>query len=218
MPTIETLKNLPAIGPLRQRAQALAAMDAIMSPDWRYRYFLFNSAWSPDEMMATMTNGSGDDLFLLFTEAGAILKGFDHESFMSPWARDEKALWKGLFTSVPKEFAGFLTEPAFTIEDSTFCTWKRLSDDAWQSDEIKYPDDDGDADGSHWMLQEYIEGASCYVDFCRDYYKQEVALEMVQEFYNFTPLTERMLHGLNAELVWHSVTKDFLEIGYPVCS
>jgi len=69
MPTKETLRSLPNIENLRQKARALAALDAIMSRDWKYRYFLFNATWDSEEMMATITNGSGDDVFLLFTQA-----------------------------------------------------------------------------------------------------------------------------------------------------
>ena len=65
VPTSELLARLPDIDSLRRKTQALAAMDAIMSPDWKYRYFLFDSKWDGGEMMATITNGSGDDLFLL---------------------------------------------------------------------------------------------------------------------------------------------------------
>jgi hypothetical protein len=68
--------------PSRQ-ARALM-LEAIMSPDWEYRYYSFDSKWGLDEMMASMRNGQGDDFFILFNNNGAIIKGFDHESTMSP--------------------------------------------------------------------------------------------------------------------------------------
>jgi hypothetical protein len=216
VPTEETLRGLPNIESLRQKTQALAAVDAIMSPDWKYRYFLFNAAWDTGEMMATIRNGSGDEVFLLFTRSGAILKGFDHESCMSPWAREKKALWTGMFTSVPDEFRHFLTEPAFDIDNSTFCAWRRSSDSSWHSDEIDYPDADGNEDGSDWLLQEYIEGPSRYVDFCKDYYEREVPLVTVQAFYDFKQLDQGMLEALNPGLHLDEMRAEMLEIGYPV--
>ena len=191
-------------------------LDAIMSRDWRYRYFLFNSVWSEGEMMATITNGSGDKSFLLFTEAGAILKGFDHESFMSPYAREKKELWPGLFADVPKPFANFLKEPAFSIDDTTFCIWRLASDEAWHMDEISYPDDDGGADGSTWMLQEYVEGPQAYVDFCHEYYEKEVPLDTIKEFYSYTPLHQSMIDALNHECSFLDLESDIEQIGYPV--
>jgi len=95
-------------------------LDAILSPEWEYRSHSFNSKWAPGEEMASMRDGSGDGYFILFTEAGAILTGFSHES----------QVWQGLleqgrppsiFDGIPDEFESFLTEPAFSIDDSTFC-------------------------------------------------------------------------------------------------
>jgi hypothetical protein len=57
--------------------QSLALLDAILSPDWEYRYFSFDSRWGPSERMGSMRNGQGDHWFALFSSAGCWLKGFD---------------------------------------------------------------------------------------------------------------------------------------------
>ena len=83
------LLSLPDIPTLRRLTQSLALLDAILSPDWQMRYYSFNSRWAQGQMMASMRDGSGDNWFLLFCQAGAILKGFAHESPMAegrPWA------------------------------------------------------------------------------------------------------------------------------------
>jgi hypothetical protein len=49
-----TLRSLPAIEDLRKLTQSLAMLDAIMSPEWEYRYYSFNSKWDEGEMMASM--------------------------------------------------------------------------------------------------------------------------------------------------------------------
>lgn len=36
--------TLPDIATLRQRAKALAMLDAIVSPEWEYRYFSYNAS------------------------------------------------------------------------------------------------------------------------------------------------------------------------------
>jgi len=116
-----TLSILPDVVGLRRKAQSLAALDAIMSPNWQYLYYSFNSKWDSGEMMASRKNGSGDELYILFNSSGAILKGFDHESFMSPWARDDQSLWPSIFDGVPAVFEQFLKEPFFDIPNTTFC-------------------------------------------------------------------------------------------------
>ena len=82
MATENRLKTLPDIDRLKALCQSLAMLDAIMSPDWEYRYYSFDSKWGLNEMMASMRNGQGDDFFILFNNNGAIIKGFDHESPM----------------------------------------------------------------------------------------------------------------------------------------
>jgi hypothetical protein len=134
------LAALPDVEGLRKLTQSLAMLDAIMSPEWEYRYYSFNSKWDDGEMMASMRNGSGDDYFIIFDSHSAIMKGFDHESAMSPWSAEEEKLWPGLFDDVPDEFQSFLSEPAFSIQETTFCIWRRYVDSSWQVGMINYPD------------------------------------------------------------------------------
>lgn len=87
MVTKKRLEAIPDISSLKKLSQSLATLDAIMSPEWDYRYYSFNSNWATGEMMASMRNGSGDEYFILFNSQGAIMKGFAHESAMSPWGK-----------------------------------------------------------------------------------------------------------------------------------
>ncbi len=57
----QRLASLPDVESLKRLSQSLAILDAIMSPDWEFRYYSFNSKWSEGEMMASMRDGSGDD-------------------------------------------------------------------------------------------------------------------------------------------------------------
>src|SRR4051812_25663361 len=92
------LSQMPSIDALEKLCQSIALLDAILSPQWDYRYFSFNAVWdaSMNERMASMRSGSGDEYFLVFSPNGAILKGFDHEAAMSPWASDPVAIWPGV--------------------------------------------------------------------------------------------------------------------------
>lgn len=64
---------------LERICRGLAALDALMSEEWQYRYYSFNAAWAPGERMASMRNGSGDDWFIVFAPAGVFVKSFGHE-------------------------------------------------------------------------------------------------------------------------------------------
>jgi hypothetical protein len=76
-------KELPGIADLRRRAKALAMLDAIICPEWEYRYYSYNSRWSHGEEMASMRNSQGDEWFILFDSVGTAIKGLDHESVIA---------------------------------------------------------------------------------------------------------------------------------------
>ena len=98
------LSILPDVESLKKLSQSLAMLDAILSPDWEDRYYSFNSKWGKNEMTASMTDGSGDDYFILFNSQGAIIKGFAHESSMSPFVNEPIKVWKGILDNVPNDF------------------------------------------------------------------------------------------------------------------
>ncbi len=138
----QRLASLPDVESLKRLSQSLAMLDAILSPEWEFRYYSFNSKWSESEMMASMRDGSGDEYFILFNSHGAIIKGFAHESPMSPFGDEPPKVWRGVLDDVPSEFQDFLSEPAFEIEATTFCIWRRYSDSSWQVGDIDYPEGD----------------------------------------------------------------------------
>lgn len=210
-----TLSILPDVITLRRKAQSLAVLDAIMSPDWQYRYYSFNSQWDADEMMASRKNGSGDELYVLFDRVGAILKGFDHESFMSPWAREDQSLWPQIFDEVPAEFQTFLKEPSFDIPNTTFCVWRRNEDSSWHIGKIDYPDGDEKSDGSEEQLSLFAGGPELYVKFANKYFERAIPLEVVSLVYRHEVLTETVVKHLNHEADIASLEPELFSIGYP---
>ena len=209
-----TLATLHDIENLRRLTQSLAMLDAIMSPEWEYRYYSFNSKWDQGEMMASMSNGSGDGFFILFDSHGAIMKGFDHESAMSPWSAEEEKTWSGIFDDVPDEFQSFLAEPAFSIQESTFCIWRRYIDSSWQVGTIDYPDED-DPDGSEWMLSILDGQPLTYKEFAESYYERPLDLDAIDQIYRHVPLTNEIVAQLNDETTLESLTADIEQIAYP---
>src|SRR3569833_1749891 len=141
------LSRLPVVEPLKRLLQAFAMLDAILSPEWDYRYYSFNAGWGQQEQMGSMRNGCGDDFFANFNEHGCSLKGFDHESEMSPSGLDPPKVWPGVLEGIPAEFEPGATEPAFRMGDTTFCIWRRREDDQWGHGNIIFPEGP-DPDGS----------------------------------------------------------------------
>jgi hypothetical protein len=218
------LSQLPDIDTLKRAMQSMAMLDAILSPEWEYRMYSFNSKWAKGEEMGSMRNGSGDDLFALFTQHGCFLKGFEHEAKMSPYGREPKAVWPGVLDSVPPAFTGALREPAFSMEDTTFCIWRQYSDSEWQRGKIAFPKvpkrfngSPGDPDGSGDLLSPYDGKPETYLEFATDYYSEgsQLTLELVSHVFAHQPLTTAIVQAINPSLTLTKLAADIREIDYP---
>ena len=179
-------------------------LDAILCPEWEYRYFSFNSRWGPAEEMGSMRNGSGDDWFLLFDAAGVALKGFVHEL-----AIDEQFAHE-IQRQVPEAFGSFLKEPAFSMENATFCYWRGVADHGWSKIGGALTDD-----GSEEMLAHLVEGPEGYKEWAEEYFETPVDLEAVRAIFAHEPLTRSIVLALNPEANLIQVSADSDEIGFP---
>src|SRR3954463_3910296 len=104
MISTRNLTLLPEVDRLRALLQSMAMLDAILCPEWEFRYYSFNAAWSDGERMGSMRNGSGDHFFALFNAAGCWLKGFAHEAPMAHVPGDSTGqVWPGVLDHVPAE-------------------------------------------------------------------------------------------------------------------
>jgi hypothetical protein len=210
------LSQMPDIEGLRKLSQSLAMLDAILCPEWEGRYYSFNAHWSPGQAMASMRNGSGDEYFALFTQRGAILKGFAHESNMSPYAFDPPHIWPGVLDGVPKALA----EPLFRenehdfVEDITFCVWRIDTDDMWHRGNITFPSG-VDPDGSEDLLGNLDGNPQTYQDWAESYYEHPVDLVAVSLIYEQKPLTLEIIRALNPDVSLQQLADDITEIEYP---
>ena len=206
----ENLKTLPGIDDLRRLCQALATLDAILCPEWEYRYFSFNSAWGQGELLSSMRNGEGDDWLILWNPHGAIVKGFVMASEMAT-----ESPWPGVVDAVPSEFSGFLHEPAFAIDKTTFCLWRRHGDDSWHVGEIDYPKGP-DPDGSGKLLR-FLDGEpSTYQRWGEEYYGARLNPPASEQTYRHERLTEFLVRSLNPKVKLRDLRPEIEEIGYPL--
>lgn len=214
MISTRALASLPDVDDLRALLQSMAMLDAVMSPAWDSRYYSFNARWSRGERMGSMRNGQGDDLFALFNAAGCFLKGFAHEAPMSPYRFRPKRVWPGVLDGVPAEFAACLAEPAFSMDDTTFCVWRRYGDPGWQAGPVEFPAG-ADPDGSEFLLSPLDGNPGSYASWAADYYGRPVDITAVQRVYAHERLTADLVEQLNPEASLEGLAADRKEIGYP---
>jgi hypothetical protein len=134
---------------------------------------------------------------------------------MSRGAGQDKSVWPGVLDGVPPVFAGFLSEPAFSMGDATFCIWRTAEDSGWRCGRIAYSEGE-DPDGSEDMLWMLDSDPVTYQEFAEEYYERPVSVEAVRQIYDHALLTEELARQLNHELSWDALKKDVLEIGYPI--
>ncbi len=216
MISTRNLTLLPPPDDLRRLLQAMAMLDAIVEPEWEYRCYSFNAAWSGSEQMGSMRNGSGDDFFALFDASGCILRGSDHEAAMFPWRGDPPpGIWPGVLDGVPPEFENPAREPAFHMEDTTFCIWRLAGDPEWSRGRIEFPGAD-DPDGSQWMLSELDGDPATYLAYAKEYFELDLPLRAIARVYAHEPLSQELLNEFPSPRPLETVLADAKEIGYPV--
>jgi hypothetical protein len=125
---------LPAL--LWKRSVSLAVLGMILSPKWDWAY-QFDAEWNATQHMASMSDGCGNDYFIGFSAHGVFVKGFDHESPMSPYHRTGPPdpypqMWPNMYAGCPESLAEFRTEPAFSPEAATFCFWWDVTEPGWR--------------------------------------------------------------------------------------
>jgi len=82
---------------IRSSLKACAALDIELCDDEYLRCFTFSPDWCEGVQVATYENGGGDDLVIVFSGESILIKGFDHESEVSPHAQDEYGVWPGMY-------------------------------------------------------------------------------------------------------------------------
>jgi hypothetical protein len=208
-----SVDELPNVDELKRISQSLAMLDAIMMPDWEYRYYSFDANWSDEEMLASMRNGSGDSFFILFNSSGAIIKGFAHESAMAAHTADTGEIWPGVLDGVPPEFEAVLNDPALVPEETTFCIWRKRGDARWQTGKIKFPEAE-DPDGSEELLSILDGKPETYATWASEYYERTIPVDAVKAVYAHEPLTQKLVSRLNPDCRFEDLEGDIDEIGY----
>lgn len=198
--------TLPDYETLKSRLQSMAALDAILSPEWEYRYYSFDSRWAPSEQMGSIRNGSGDDVFFLFTEAGCFVKGFSHEYAQNNIAADL------FYKDIPAPFLEAASEPAFSTQNVSYCAWRLREAEHWQSAvKERYLNPD-----VFFLLKDLDGTANTYQDFARDYFEMETDIQLLKSVFDKKPITKELAKSLNPELDYTLLLSHLEEIDFPV--
>jgi hypothetical protein len=198
---------LPDRKSLEAICKAISVLDAIISQEWQYRYYSFNSKWDKNERCLQVRNGSGEEMHILFREDGCAINGFAHEF-------EEKDKAK-LTHKVPTIFNEFILGEPVTSIGTTFCLWTTELKN-WQVGQL-----DNFEDNSEEMLNIFDGQPQTYIDWATDYFEESykesgIPLDTVKKIYDGQTLTKEMVLSIVDELKdWEQLEKDMIEIDYP---
>ncbi|XUL90809.1 hypothetical protein ACQ86D_32750 [Streptomyces galilaeus] len=185
----DTAALLPEPAELRVHLRALAVLDSTIGDDPEFCQYTFHPDWGPGEEAARMGNGSGDEFTVLFTPAGVLIIGFDHESEMSPYGTDDEEIWPGVIDDVPAALRPLL-EDASPVA-ITACLWHETGDTDWRAGPaIEFPAGNEHPDGSdslfHLLTDRSPETVRAHFE---DYYERPVPLDAVRHVLAGHPVT-----------------------------
>ena len=219
MISTKNLKLLPNQPALQQLCKAISVCDAIISPEWEYRYYSYQEKWAKDEEFFEMRDGQGDQMLILFRPDGCVINGFAHELYDYEAELPAKSKLTHGLPDIYKEF--IFGEPVKTI-GTTFCIWTNdLSTNSQQNWQIG--DCEHHEDGSKEMLylfdgkpQTYVAWACEYFEAGHDYKQSGIPLKTVADIYAGKTLTKAMVLSIVDDVEdWAQLEADLQEINYP---
>lgn len=211
--------KLPTTKRLKEILLCQSALDIIMNDEenaW-LRLSSFYKNYFDGIDMVKIDNGAGDNMYILFSKDGVIIKEFDHESILSPYSNDEEEIAKGIYDSIPIELLELLKDESIEVTDVTFCVWISKNDSNWQKGDVIVPDDyKEDDDGEGFLLGYIFDDADSWLDWAKDYYEKELPLKCVKTIYEHKDITREVIERINPKRDIDSVIKELKIIRYIV--
>src|SRR4051812_39828719 len=100
----DKVDKIPAPGELYETAITLAVLSVLTGSKYPRFVLQVNADGS---RCLRMDDGSGNNISVLFSKAGVFIKGFDHESPMSPFSKPFK-ICAGIYHSFPEPLRTYL--------------------------------------------------------------------------------------------------------------
>jgi hypothetical protein len=217
----ELASRLPDLPTVKAWLQSLAVMDAILTPDRRFRCFSY-SALPEDEQVGAWQDGSGDDYSFVFTPHGAFARGFCHESPLRDFSFTPPRLWPGLLDGVPAALRDVAAPMTYDATQggalATLTLWRLVGESRWSYGRVSYPADlaDGWEDVQTPEMFDNLDGRpDTYANDIEEVEQVVLDINAVAHVFAHLPLTEDVVAALNPERAFADLAFDLIAIGYP---
>jgi len=182
---------------LKDKLKSLAIAEAIIEPEWEYRYFSYDSNWSNEEEMASMRDGSGGHWFVLFQDNQIGYKCISPNDGLIENIQEVEG-------RIPDKYREFIEEPAFYRGEAT-AIWLLDGDDwiKYGKESVKYIID----------LEQVIEWtANDYKEWAEEYYEKDINIDALKSIFEHK-ISDNVVKKLNKELSLTDIAEDLKEIG-----
>ena len=180
----------------KNKLKHLALLDAIIEPEWEYRYYSYNSKWGDNEEMSSLRDSCGGEWFILFFGNRVAFKCTSPEDGLAGNFEEIK-------NSMPIEYYGFISEPAFSMDIGS-CIWY-LEDNQWVKLGVNISDLPNPG-----TIQDMT--AKDYCNFAQEIYEKELDLNLVETIFNGNFALE-MATKINPEVDLTNLESEIKEIG-----
>lgn len=191
--------SIPPPIELERICKGLAALDAILSAEWEFRYFSFNATWdsSGAQRMASMRNGEGDEWFIVFDGEHALMKAYWRDA-----QREDPAV---VYAGLPAALEPQRNETAFSMDQVTFGGFYEP--------------------GIGWTLrgnpEPLAEGlcilsgdVGAYRSYAAGYFEVDVPIEAIEHVLMGKPLDTGIVASIAKDRTLESLESDLAEIGF----
>lgn len=174
-------------GNMRTGLEALYFLDnALTDPSEEYLRII-NKEENETYLKYIVDNGSGDTLYVIFTEDIVLIKGFSHESSLSQFAKKEfdRSVIQKIYEGVDEKYISLFDDRE--IDETTFFIWY---DGKFHQNKL------ADDDGSKWMMGYICETYDDFKEFVTDYYEMDFDENLLEKLYTDGKLDENELSQL----------------------
>lgn len=195
------MQEFPNIHELKSILQGFALCDAVLMPEWEFRYYSFNALWdvSAKEEMGSVRNGEGMEAYFLFSPFGVAGKVLNAQVVPNP---------AEMIEAIPEALASFKAEKAFNLHNATFYMWKLEEDTLWQiTPQNKW---------SEKGLEHIIGGIKAYHIWAEYYYEKKIDFDALSEVFFLKSVNQHILTKLGCARSVDEMQEDLSEIiGFP---
>lgn len=185
---------IPDAKTLHKRLMLCAKLDFLLNQDDEtYTIYHYDDKnWLADGDYVRIDDGSGDHLHILMTQNSTVIKGFSHESKLSPYNanRPEWLHQHNFFAGLEGKLKIEILDPALEPECTTFAVWSQPGNEKWQF--ADFPPACNEPDGSDDLLDAILD-INSYSNFLTDYYEIELDRPTLEQLFNGAVFSDKIL-------------------------